>query len=76
MVVLQDLGQLQTHYPKSWETFLGNSGVIQAFGINDYTTQQYISRRIGETPTLTRSTNMPGYEAHNCFDHQRPARDG
>ena len=24
--VLQDLTQLKTHYPKSWETFLGNAG--------------------------------------------------
>lgn len=63
VIVLQDLGQLQSRYAKSWETFLGNSGVIQVFGLNDYTTQQYISRRLGETLTLTRSTNMPGYEA-------------
>lgn len=63
VVVLQDLSQLRSKYPQSWETFLGNSGTIQAFGVNDYGTLQYLSRRLGEAPTLTRSTNMPGYDA-------------
>ena len=47
--VLQDLTQLQTHYPKSWETFLGNAGIIQAFGNADLTTTEYLSKRLGQT---------------------------
>lgn len=48
-VVLQDFTQLQNHYPKTWETFLGNAGLIQAFGNVDKTTTEYLSRLMGET---------------------------
>jgi type IV secretion system protein VirD4 len=47
--VLQDLSQLKTHYPKSWETFLGNAGMIQAFGNSDFATTQHLSRLLGNT---------------------------
>lgn len=47
--ILQDLPQLRTHYEKSWPTFLGNAGVIQAFGLNDGDTEEFISRRLGVT---------------------------
>jgi type IV secretion system protein VirD4 len=52
--VLQDLTQLQTHYPKSWETFLGNAGVIQAFGNADYTTTEHLSKMLGATQVMER----------------------
>lgn len=45
--VLQDFSQLKTQYEKSWETFLGNAGVIQAFGNVDLTTTEYLSKRLG-----------------------------
>lgn len=52
--VLQDLGQLKTHYPKSWETFLGNAGVIQAFANSDPTTTEFLSRLMGMTMVMER----------------------
>jgi type IV secretion system protein VirD4 len=52
--VLQDLTQLQTHYPKSWETFLGNAGVIQAFGNADITTTEHLSKLLGNTQVIER----------------------
>jgi type IV secretion system protein VirD4 len=52
--VLQDLTQLQTHYQRSWETFLGNAGVIQAFGNADTTTTEYLSKRLGMTQVIER----------------------
>jgi type IV secretion system protein VirD4 len=48
-VVLQDLNQLKTHYPDSWETFIGNAGLVQAFGNSDVTTLNYLSERLGQT---------------------------
>lgn len=48
VAVIQDLSQLQTHYPKSWETFLGNAGVVVAFGNADMTTAEYLSKRLGQ----------------------------
>ena len=47
--VLQDLTQLRHHYPHTWETFLGNSGLIQAFGNVDVTTTKYLSDMLGQT---------------------------
>lgn len=47
--VLQDLSQLQTHYEKGWETFIGNAGIFQAFSLTDQTSLEYVSKRLGET---------------------------
>lgn len=52
--VLQDLTQLQTHYPKSWETFLGNAGIIQAFGNADVTTTEHLAKLLGTTQVMER----------------------
>ena len=52
--VLQDFTQLKTHYPKSWETFLGNAGIIQAFGNADLTTTEHLSKLLGSTQVLER----------------------
>jgi type IV secretion system protein VirD4 len=47
-VILQDLNQLHDIYKTRWETFLGNAGTVQFFGINDQFTAQYVSRVLGE----------------------------
>ena len=47
--ILQDLSQLKRHYQESWESFLGNAGVLQFFGNTDLTSLQWLSKRIGET---------------------------
>ena len=59
--VIQDLGQLKSHY-RNWETFIGNAGVIQCFALADQTTLEYVQKRLGEAPTLSRSTRSPGFE--------------
>jgi hypothetical protein len=46
--VLQDITQLQRNYSRSWETFLGNSGLLQCFAINDGETLDYLSGRLGK----------------------------
>lgn len=51
--VLQDLTQLQKHYDKSWETFIGNAGVVTCFGTSDPTTLKYITERLGTVATIT-----------------------
>ncbi|WP_189799617.1 type IV secretory system conjugative DNA transfer family protein [Tateyamaria sp. syn59] len=64
--ILQDLSQLKSLYRDSWETFIGNAGVIQAFGNTDATTLEYISRSLGnlqimETqPTFATPSNVGG----------------
>jgi type IV secretory pathway TraG/TraD family ATPase VirD4 len=62
-LLVQDLSQLSAVYPK-WQTFLANT-VLQAFGAQDQTTVEYISRALGQTTisyqTSSNSmTNMPG----------------
>lgn len=47
--ILQDLTQLKRDYKESWETFLGNAGLTQWFGLNDLTTLEYLSKRLGQT---------------------------
>lgn len=44
--VLQDVTQLTRYYNKSWETFLGNAGLIQCFANGDEETLGYIARRL------------------------------
>ncbi|NQX93375.1 MAG: type IV secretory system conjugative DNA transfer family protein [Erythrobacter sp.] len=56
-VVLQDLNQLKALYRDRWETFLGNAGTVQFFGLNDHFTTQYVSRVLGEQTILVTSEN-------------------
>jgi type IV secretion system protein VirD4 len=44
--VLQDTTQLRRHYQSSWETFLGNAGLVQCFANGDQTTLDYITQRL------------------------------
>ena len=50
--ILQDLGQLKRHYKESWETFLGNAGVLQFFANADLTTLQWLSTRMGQVEVI------------------------
>lgn len=57
--ILQDLGQLKRHYKESWETFLGNAGVLQFFANADLTTLDWLSKRLGQVELIreTRGTS-------------------
>jgi type IV secretion system protein VirD4 len=44
--ILQDTTQLQRYYHNSWETFLGNAGLIQCFANGDQSTLDYLARRL------------------------------
>jgi len=46
-MIIQDLSQLASLYGERWQTFIGNSGVIQCFGTRDLMTAEYISRLCG-----------------------------
>lgn len=56
--ILQDLTQIKTHYPNSWETFLGNAGLIQSFGNVDMTTTRYLSEMLGQTTIVEEQTGF------------------
>jgi len=50
--IVQDLSQLDKIYGKGWETFIGNSGVVQYFGSRDHKTAEYFSKLCGVTTIL------------------------
>jgi type IV secretion system protein VirD4 len=47
-LIVQDLAQLRSTYGERWQSFLANGDVLQAFGINDWDTAEYLSRMTGE----------------------------
>jgi type IV secretion system protein VirD4 len=56
--MLQDLNQLQDLYPKRWQTFLSNAGVVLHMSAPaDLTTSEWMSRRAGETTDFSQSVN-------------------
>ena len=59
-IVLQDLGQLRQY--GNWETFLGNTGMLQCFGNSDMATLEYLSKQLGNTTVVNPSINAPSYD--------------
>jgi type IV secretion system protein VirD4 len=45
--IVQDVSQLEKIYSKGWETFVGNSGVLQYLGSRDEKTASYFSKLCG-----------------------------
>ncbi len=56
-LVVQDLSQLRSIYRDSAPTFLANVDVLQAFGIRDWETAEYLSKMTGEATILVESEN-------------------
>lgn len=61
--VLQDTTQLQRYYNRSWETFLGNAGLVQCFANGDQSTLNYIAQRLEYL--------IAPFEARTIFSRQR-----
>jgi len=58
--ILQDLSQLQDLYPNRWKSFLANAGVLQAFGVNDLGTAEYLSKLLGQRTVTIRQHGRSG----------------
>jgi type IV secretion system protein VirD4 len=56
--IVQDLSPLKKIYGESWETFVGNSGVLQYFGSRDRTTAEYFSALCGVKTVWTFSSAL------------------
>ena len=61
--VLQDTTQLRRYYQNSWETFLGNAGLVQCFANGDQATLDYLARRL-------ENLALP-FELRTVFSRQR-----
>lgn len=46
---VQDISQLQMHYPNSWRTFFANTGTQCFFGVSDIQTANLVSEMAGTT---------------------------
>ena len=53
--IVQDLSQLEKIYGAGWQTFIGNSGVLQYFGSRDHKTAEYFSKLCGVTTIVKKS---------------------
>ena len=71
--VIQDLAQLRSQYPHSWETFLGNAGIVEAFGNTDATTLDYLSKKMGNTLARQVQPDSPSLQAQQ--GGARPERE-
>lgn len=61
--ILQDTTQLQRYYQSSWETFLGNAGLVQCFANGDQATLDYLARRLERL--------VAPFELRTTFSRQR-----
>lgn len=59
-LLVQNLTQLRDAYSANWETFIANS-LVQAFGVQDVFTSEYISKLLGQTTVnaVSTSTSTP-----------------
>lgn len=67
--IIQDLSQLKAMYRDSWETFLGNAGVVQSFANTDPTTLDYISRSLGQLQ-IAETNDAPPTASHSSAGAQ------
>ena len=56
--IVQDLSQLHRIYGDGWQTFIGNSGVLQYFGSRDKMTAEYFSDLCGVSTVPTLSSSL------------------
>jgi type IV secretion system protein VirD4 len=75
-VVLQDLAQIEDAYKGTWQTFVGNAGVLTAWGNSDNKTLAYISERLGQTNVRARQPSgaTPGQRQQGASDTREEMR--
>jgi len=74
--IIQDLGQLQHLYAGRWESFLGNSGVLQFFGNSDLSTLRWIAERLGKTTIeVVQTAEIPALQAQQGLTGRNRGRE-
>lgn len=61
----QDLSQIQTDYPRNWQTMIANSEIVQVMRANDDDTASYFSRHIGKYTIVQNGKSAFGVNAMN-----------
>lgn len=57
-VLLQDFAQLKHLYGERWQSFVSNADVLQAFGVADQDTAEYLSKLTGDATIHVASENQ------------------
>ena len=70
-LIVQDLSQLRSTYGDTWLTFLANVDVLQAFGINDWETAEYLSKMTGEATIRVESHQHSEGLSHGARAHRQ-----
>jgi type IV secretion system protein VirD4 len=70
-LVVQDFAQLRSTYDDAWPTFLANMDVLQAFGINDWDTAEYLSKLTGEATVSVTSKNRSHGVSRGRYGHSQ-----
>ena len=75
---VQDLGQLQLHYPKTWRTFMANTGTQCFYGVSDIQTANLVSEMAGTATVLNRSfgANVSRSETEGGSESRTTGRSG
>lgn len=73
--IIQDLSQLKAIYKDRWETFMGNSGILQFYGNNDVTTLKFIQERLSKTSIMAWRSNQPNDTKATTKGHQNEVHD-
>jgi type IV secretion system protein VirD4 len=71
--IVQNLGQLERHYEKGWETFIANAGVLTAFANADLQTLEYLRRKLGNVPMLLNRSS--GASSSALLSGARPTQE-
>ena len=58
--IVQDLNQLKTHYPDSWETFIGSAQIKHWLAIGDNFTADYVSARMPKVKDFRNENEKSG----------------
>lgn len=63
VIVVQDMQQLQTHYPKDWSRFIDAAEAALFFGVTNGQTCDYLSKKIGEMEIVRNTYSLTTAEA-------------
>ncbi|MBJ7532624.1 type IV secretory system conjugative DNA transfer family protein [Rhodomicrobium vannielii ATCC 17100] len=61
--VLQDLTQISRIYKESWQTFIGNAGILTFFGNTDEMTLGFVSRKLGTRTMIVEEPSNATFQA-------------
>jgi type IV secretion system protein VirD4 len=66
--IIQHIGQLQQHYPGTWDNFIRNCGAVQYAGDQKEDTIRDIEKRVGDIVTKTKDGRIDRQPLLSCYE--------